>query len=153
MAGERKYISRNRKALHEFFILERFEAGIVLVGSEVKALRAGKVNLQDSYARVKNGEVWLYDLHIGGYENARHFVHEPRRARKLLLHRKEIRKLIKKTEEKGMTLAPVGIYFNEKNIIKIELGVAKGKKLYDKRQTIAKKDAQRDLERSTKQQH
>lgn len=141
---------KNKKASHQYFISETLEAGIVLVGTEIKSIRAGKVNFKDSYARIINGEVWLYNLHIGIYKEASYNNHNPDRSRKLLLNRKEIRKLITKVDERGFTLIPTELYINEKGIVKITLGVGKGKHFYDKRDDLRKKDEKRDLERREK---
>lgn len=146
---EEKNITVNRKARHEYHILQTFEAGIVLVGTEVKALREGKVNLVDSYATIKNGEVWLVSAHISEYKQGNINNHNPTRDRKLLLNRSEIRKLIGKTKEKGLTLIPLRMYFKNGRV-KVELALAKGKKSYDKRETIAKRDFQREQERRIK---
>lgn len=146
---EEKNITVNRKARHEYFLTQSFEAGISLLGTEVKALRQGKANLVDSYAVVKNGEVWLLNAHIGVYDHGNINNHEPLRERKLLLNKNEIRKLIKFTHEKGNTLIPLRLYF-VKGHVKVELCVAKGKKQFDKRNDIAKKDAKRDFERKIK---
>ena len=147
--NEAKNIAVNRKARHEFAILQTFEAGIVLVGTEVKALREGKANLVDSYALIRNNEVWLLSLHISEYKQGNINNHVPTRDRKLLLNRSEIRKLIGKIKEKGLTLVPLSIYFKNGRV-KIELALAKGKKVYDKRHDIAKKDFQREQERRIK---
>lgn len=136
----------NRKALHDYFILERFETGIVLKGTEVKSLRQGSANLQDGYAMVRNGEVWLIGLHISPFEKGNINNHDPKRERKLLMHRKEIRKLIGKTSDKGTTLVPLRVYFKN-NIVKLELGLARGKQLHDKREAIAKREMERQLRR------
>ena len=144
-----KNITVNRKARHEYFIVQTFEAGIVLVGTEVKALRQNNANLTDSYATIKNGEVWLINAHIGLYEQGNIENHEPKRQRKLLLNKSEIRRLQRAVQEKGNTIVPLRLYFKE-NKVKVELAVAKGKKFYDKREDIAKKDAKRDLERRIK---
>ena len=136
----------NRKALHDYFILERFETGIVLKGTEVKSLRQGSANLQDGYATVRNGEVWLIGLHISPFEKGNINNHDPKRERKLLMHRKEIRKLIGKTSDKGTTLVPLRVYFKN-NIVKLELGLARGKQLHDKREAIAKREMERQLRR------
>lgn len=146
---EEKNITVNRKARHEYDILQIFEAGIVLVGTEVKALREGKANLVDSYASIKNGEVWLIGSHISEYKQGNINNHNPTRDRKLLLNKSEIRKLIGKTKEKGLTLIPLRMYFKNGRV-KIELALAKGKKSYDKRETIAKRDFQREQERKIK---
>ena len=144
-----KNITVNRKARHEFEILQTFEAGIVLVGTEVKALRQGKANLVDGYAKIESGEVWLVNVNISEYTQGNINNHEPRRDRKLLLSKSEIRKLIGKTKEKGLTLVPLRLYFKNGKV-KVELALAKGKKVYDKRHAIAKKDFQREQERRIK---
>ena len=144
---EEKNITVNRKARHEFHIIQTYEAGIVLVGTEVKALRQGKANLVDSYAALKDGEVWLYGAHISVYEQGNINNHEPTRTRKLLLNRSEIKKLIGKVKEKGLTLIPLRLYFRNGKV-KVELALAKGKKVYDKRESIAKRDMKRNQERN-----
>ena len=144
-----KNITVNRKARHEYSILQTYEAGIVLQGTEVKSLRQGKANLVDSYANIKNGEVWLVSAHISIYEQGNINNHEPTRDRKLLLNRSEIRKLIGKVKEKGLTLIPLRLYFRNGKV-KVELALAKGKKVYDKREAIEKRDLQRDQERRFK---
>lgn len=136
----------NRKARHDYEILETYETGIALVGTEVKALRVGKANLKDSYAGLKNGEVWLFGVHISPYSHGNIFNHSPERDRKLLLHRREIRRLIGKTKETGLTLVPLRMYFKHGKA-KVELGLARGKKQYDKREAIAKRDVERDVRR------
>ncbi len=141
-------VAVNRKARHDYEIVETFEAGIVLTGSEIKSVRAGRVNLRGSYARVVNEEVLLYDAHISPYDQA-YNQHDPTRARKLLLHRREINRLLGLVQQKGLTLVPLRIYFRGR-YAKVELGVARGKKHYDKRDDIAKRDAQRDIERAMK---
>lgn len=153
MAREKKVVSVNRKAKHDYFILETFEAGIALKGTEVKSLRSGKVSMQDSYADVKNGEVWIYNLHISPYEHGNIYNHDPKRPRKLLLNKDEIAYLIGKVKEKGLTLIPLSIYFNERGWAKVELGLAKGKKLYDKRRDLAEKAEKRELERLYKMKY
>jgi SsrA-binding protein len=142
-------IVTNRKARHDYFIIDEVETGIVLKGSEVKSLRAGKVSLSDAYARIKGGEVWLVGMHIPPYEKASFQKEDPMRDRKLLLHKREIKKLIRRVEEKGITLVPLRLYF-KKNIAKLGLGIARGKRQYDKKETIAERDAKRDLERQQK---
>jgi SsrA-binding protein len=137
----------NRKARHEYFILEALEAGIVLTGTEVKSLRKGNANLQDSYAELRSGEVWLEGMHINPYEQGNINNHEPRRKRKLLLQRKQIRKLIGGMKEKGLTLIPLSVYFKGP-YAKVELALARGKKSFDKRDAIAKRDADRDIARA-----
>jgi SsrA-binding protein len=144
-----KLICQNRKAWHEYFIEDRFEAGIVLLGTEVKSLRDGKASLGDSYAKIKEGEIFLVDAHINPYGHANRFNHDPLRPRKLLLHKTEIRRLIGKIQEKGFTLIPLRLYFSEGKA-KVELGLAKGKKLYDKRETLKRKAVERDMERGRK---
>jgi len=142
-------ISENRKAFHDFHLLESFEAGIVLLGTEVKAIREGRVNLRDSFARVEDGEVYLYNVHISPYSHRGYADHEPLRRRKLLLHRDEIRKLVGKTVEKGMTLVPVRMYFKNGKV-KVSVSLAKGKKDYDKRETIKKRDTDRETRAAVK---
>ncbi len=149
LAEQEKNITVNRKARHEYLIVQTYEAGIVLQGTEVKALRAGKANLVDSYANLNNGEVWLVGAHISVYEQGNINNHEPTRTRKLLLNKSEIRKLIGKVKEKGLTLIPLRLYFKNGKV-KVELALAKGKKVYDKREAIAKRDLQRDQERRIK---
>lgn len=136
----------NRKARHDYDILETYETGIALVGTEVKSLRVGKANLKDSYAALKNGEVWLYGVHISPYSHGNIFNHNPERDRKLLLHRREIRRLIGKTKQSGLTLVPLRMYF-KRGKAKVELALARGKRQYDKRQAMARRDAERDLRR------
>jgi len=144
-----KIVCQNRKARHEYFIEETFEAGMVLEGPEVKSLRDGRANLVDSYAKVKKGEMYLYNMHISPYPFAHHVNLEPTRTRKLLLTRKEIKRLIGKTEEKGYTMVPLKVYFSE-GWAKVEIGLAKGKKKADKRQAIKEKDMKRDMDRERK---
>ena len=142
----------NRKARHDYEVLDSFEAGMVLKGSEVKSLRLGNANLQDSYAFVKEGEVWLSGMHINTYEQANIMNHDPRRERKLLLHKKEIRKLVGKTTEKGLTLIPLKVYFKDGRA-KVELGLCKGKRSYDKRAAIAKRETEREMRRQFSTRH
>jgi len=142
-------IAENRKAYHDFHLLESFEAGIVLLGTEVKAIREGRVNLRDSYARVEDGEAFLYNVNISPYSHRGYAEHEPLRRRKLLLHREEIRKLIGKTVEKGMTLVPVRFYFKNGRV-KVAVSLAKGKKEYDKRETIKRREADRETRAAIK---
>lgn len=144
-----KTIVKNRKARHEYFVEEIFEAGIALTGTEVKSLRQGRANLQDSYAVIKDGEVFLHGMHISPYDQGNRFNHDPLRIRKLLLNRFEINKLIGLTQKKGFTLIPLSLYF-KKGLVKVELGVCRGKKLYDKRDDIARRDAAREIERRMK---
>lgn len=144
-----RIITTNRKARHQYHVLETIEAGIVLAGTEVKSLRDGRANLKDGYANVKNGEVFLYNTHISPYGYGNINNHEPTRVRKLLLHKKEIKKLIGKTQEKGLTLVPLKLYFKN-GVVKVELALAKGKKIYDKRQDMAKRESDRELKRVLK---
>ena len=147
-ADEVKTIARNKRARHDYHILETWEAGLVLTGTEVKALRQGKANLGDSYAIVRDGEVFLLNLHIPPYERGNQFNHEPTRTRKLLLHRKQIRKLIGSVERQGLTLVPLDLYFSERGVAKITLALGKGKKLHDKRDTERRRDAEREIARA-----
>jgi len=144
-----KVIATNRKAFHDYEIIDRREAGIELLGTEVKSMRAGKINISDSYAVIESGEVFLLNLHISPYEFSGKESHDPYRKRRLLLHRREIRKLFGATAEKGLTLIPLKFYFKGPHI-KVELGIARGRKKYDKREAIAKKEAQRSIERAQK---
>ena len=149
MAEGIKIIAKNKKATHDFFIEERYEAGISLAGTEVKSLRMGKVNMRDSFALVKDGEICVYNMHISPYEKGNIFNKDPMRVRKLLLHRHEINKIEGSLQEKGLTLVPLKVYFKN-SLVKLEIGVARGKKLYDKRQDIEKKDQRREAEREFK---
>jgi len=144
-----KIIADNRKARFDYHVVERFEAGMMLTGTEVKALRQGKANLKDSYARIKKGEVFVYQLHISPYTHATYDNHDPLRPRKLLLHRQEIRQLFGKVNERGFTLVPLRLYFRD-GLVKMELALAKGKLKYDKRDSIRRRDEQRDLQRQRK---
>lgn len=145
--SEFQAIAENRKARHDYFVEETFEAGIVLVGSEVKSCRTGRVNLRDAYAQVKEGELFLYNCHISPYEQANRFNHEPLRPRKLLMHRSEIHRLFGQVREKGFALVPLRLYF-KKGKVKVELALAKGKKAYDKRDDIAARDVKREMARA-----
>ncbi len=142
-----KVISKNRKAWHDYHIEESYEAGIVLTGTEVKSVRGARVNLKDSYGKVENGEIFLYNMHISPYEQGNRFNHDPLRIRKLLMHKIEISRLSGKIKEKGYALIPLKIYLN-KGRVKIDLGLARGKKLYDKRHDIAERDSKREMERA-----
>ena len=142
-------IAENRKAFHDFHLLETFEAGVALLGTEVKAIREGRVNLRDSFARVDDGEVYLYNVNISPYSHRGYAEHEPLRRRKLLLHRDEIRKLVGKTVEKGMTLVPVRMYFKNGRV-KVAVSLAKGKKEYDKRETIKRRETERETRAAIK---
>lgn len=141
-----KLIAKNPTAKHNYNINDTLEAGIVLTGTEIKSIRNGKVNLKDSYASIKNNEIYIYQLHISPYEQGNIFNKDPLRERKLLLNKREIYRLIGLTKQKGYTLVPISLYFKN-NFVKVELGIAKGKKLYDKREEIAKKDAERYIQR------
>lgn len=141
---------KNKKAFHNYFFLLEMEAGIVLKGSEIKSIRGGKLSFKDSYGRIEKGEIWLYNFHISPYEHSGRFNHEPERKRKLLLNKREIKKITQQVEEKGLTLVPKGIYINDKGLAKVLLAVAKGKKLYDKRETIKKRDEEREIQRKSK---
>ncbi|MFQ6092000.1 MAG: SsrA-binding protein SmpB [bacterium] len=145
-------IATNRKARRDYHILQTSEAGIVLTGTEVKSLRLGRANLKDSYARVENGQVYLYGMHISPYEQGNRYNPDPKRKRKLLLHRFEIRRLMGKVQEKGLTLVPLKLYFNRGNA-KVELALVRGKKEYDKRRAIAERDAQREMERGFRERY
>jgi len=147
--GKIKIISQNKKAFHDFEIFERFEAGIVLLGTEVKSLREGRANLKDSYARVKRNEVFLIGLHISPYSHASFENHDPERIRKLLLHRAEIKRLLGKTQERGFSLVPLKVYFKDGKA-KVEIALARGKKEYDKRESLRKKEETRELDRLRK---
>jgi SsrA-binding protein len=141
---------KNRSAYHEYFIDAKYEAGMVLLGTEVKSIREGKVSFTDSYCLLHKGEVWVKSLHIAEYSHGTAYNHDPVRDRKLLLQKKEIKRIESKLKEKGYTLIPLRIYFNEKGLVKIEIGLAKGKKLYDKRETIKQKDVEREMKRYLK---
>ena len=149
MAEGIKIITTNKKAFHDYQILEKLEAGLVLKGSEVKSLRDGRCNLKDSYARIIKGEAWLIGFNISSYKNASYQDHDPERQRKLLLHRDEIKRLHRKVQEKGITLIPLRLYFKN-GVAKVEIGLATGKREYDKRQDIARRDQERELKRLEK---
>ncbi|WP_378954384.1 SsrA-binding protein SmpB [Pelosinus sp. sgz500959] len=142
-----KTVADNRKARHDYHIHESYEAGLVLTGTEVKSLRAGKANLKDAYAKIEKSELMLHNMHISPYDAGNRFNHEPLRTRKLLMHRSEIDKLVGKTQEKGYTLVPLKLYFTH-GIAKIQIGLATGKKNYDKRQDMAERDAKREIDRA-----
>lgn len=144
-----KLIANNKKAYHDYFILEKYEAGIVLHGTEVKSLRMGKCSVKEAFIRIENGEMYIYGMHISPYEKGNIFNKDPLRVRKLLLHKKEIEKIFAKMKEKGNTAVPLQVYFSG-SLVKVEIGLAKGKKLYDKRDDIAKKDQRREAERDFK---
>jgi SsrA-binding protein len=147
--GDLKNIASNRKALHDFTIEDTYEAGVALTGTEIKSVRAGRVNLKDGYVQIRNGEAWLLNVHISPYDFGNRENHEPRRERRLLLHRQEIRKLQSKVAERGWTVVPLRIYLKA-GLAKIEIGLARGKRLYDKRDAVAERDMDRDLQRSLK---
>lgn len=149
MAKDSKAITTNRKAYHDYYIQETLEAGIVLKGSEIKSIRAGNVNLREAYARPENGELWLYNSHIASYRAASHNTHEPERPRKLLLHREEIDNLVGKLHRQRLTLVPLKLYIKH-GFAKVELGLAKGKRAYDKRETIARREVEREMDRAVK---
>lgn len=149
--NEIKVIAQNKKARHDYFIEQTIEAGIVLSGTEVKSIRQGKVNLKDSYASIEQGEVILIGMHVSPYEQGNIFNRDPKRDRKLLLHKYEIKRLMGYVQQKGMTLVPLQLYFKNGKV-KVELGIAKGKKLYDKREDIARRDARLEIERKMKEQ-
>ena len=144
-----KMIANNKKAYHDYFILENFETGIALHGTEVKSLRMGKCSIKESFIRIENGEVFIYGMHISPYEKGNIFNKDPLRVRKLLLHKLEIRRLMSMIKEKGYTLVPLQVYFKG-SLVKVEIGLARGKKLYDKRDDLAKKDAKREIDRAFK---
>ena len=146
---EKKLIANNKKAYHDYFILEKYEVGLVLHGTEVKSLRMGKCSIKESFIRVEDGEMYIYGMHISPYEKGNIFNKDPLRVRKLLLHRYEINKITGKIEEQGITVVPLQVYFSG-SLVKMEIGLAKGKKLYDKRDDIAKKDQKREAQREFK---
>ena len=145
-----KTVAVNRRARHEYAVEETLEAGLALTGTEIKSIRAGRVNLAEAYARIEKGEAWLIGAHIAPYEQGNRNNHEPTRTRKLLLHRDQISELVGRTQAKGFTLVPLKLYIRN-GMAKLEIGIARGKKAYDKRRTIAERDARRELERSTKE--
>lgn len=152
MSDEIKVIAQNKKARHDYFIQETMESGVVLSGTEVKSVRLGKVNLKDSYAAIKNGELFISGMHISPYEKGNIYNKDPERERKLLLHRREINRLAGLIQQKGLTIVPLKLYF-KRGKAKIELGVAKGKKIYDKREDIAERDAKREIDRKLKDKY
>ena len=143
-----KVISHNRKARHEYFIIESYECGIVLTGTEIKSIRAGRVNFKDSYASIEKGELWLFNMHIAPYEKGSYYNHKPERDRKLLMSKREIIRLNSKVREKGLTIVPLSIYLKDNRWAKIEIALARGKTAHDKRDDIAARDAKRDISRS-----
>lgn len=147
-----KEIAQNRKAFHDYFVLEKYEAGIELAGTEVKSVRAGQVNMKDAYCSIKNGELFLRGMHISPYEKGNIFNRDPVRVRRLLMHKREINRLNSQVMQQGVALIPLSLYFKDSKV-KVEIGVCKGKKLYDKREASAKKDAQRDMDRVMKERN
>lgn len=145
-----KVVGTNRKAFHDYAIEEKFEAGMVLLGTEVKSLREGRLNLRESYATVEQGAVILHHCHIGTYSHGNRMNHDPVRPRKLLLHQKEIQKMMGKVQQAGLTLIPLKVYFNSRGRVKVELALARGKKQYDRRETVKKREAKREIERAIK---
>lgn len=150
---DRKYAAQNKKAYHDYFILETYEAGIELFGTEVKSVRAGKLNLKDSWCNIVNGEMLANGVHISPYEQGNRFNRDPLRPKRLLLHKKEILKLFGTVKQEGLALVPLSVYFNDKGKAKMQIGLCKGKKNYDKREAQAKKNAQRDIERGMRQKY
>ena len=148
--GDTKQVATNRKALHDYTVEGTYEAGIALTGTEIKSVRAGRVNLQDGYVQIRNGEAWLLNVHISPYDFGNRENHEPRRERKLLLHRQEIRRLQSKVAERGWTIVPLRVYLKEGRA-KIEIALARGKRLYDKRDSVAERDMDRELQRAVKE--
>jgi len=147
---EDKTVAQNRKARHDYFIVDSFEAGIVLTGTEIKSLREGRANLKDGYAMIRGGELWLENVHISPYDKGTHYNVDPLRTRKLLVHKREIIRLTQRTKEQGFTLVPLKLYIKQGRYAKCELALAKGKQLHDKREAIAARDAQREMERMAK---
>ena len=147
---EDKTVATNRKARHDYFILDSFETGIVLSGTEIKSLREGRANLKDGFALIEHGELWLHNVHISPYEKGTIYNKDPLRVRKLLVHKHEIRRLLEKTREKGLTLVPLKIYLKEGKRAKVELAVARGKQLHDKRDAAAERDAAREIDRAVR---
>ena len=152
-ARKKKPIASNRRARHEYDILETYEAGIELTGTEVRSLRDNNCQLKDCYVLIRGGEAWLHNVHIAPYRNGGWDNVDPDRKRKLLLHKREIRLLDQKTREKGLALVPLSMYFNENSLVKLEVALARGKKLHDKRQSLAERDAKRDIERAMKERY
>lgn len=148
-----KLLENNKKARHDYFFEDTVECGIVLTGTEIKSVRAGGISLRDSYAKISDGEVWVYNMHIAPYEQGNRYNSDPLRPKKLLLHKQEIRKMDSMIAQKGLTLMPVQVYLNNKGMVKLELAVARGKKLYDKRADIAKRDSQRAMDRTRKERN
>ncbi|WP_100405390.1 SsrA-binding protein SmpB [Bacillus solitudinis] len=150
MAGTGKVIAQNKKAGHDFFIEETYEAGMVLTGTEIKSMRLGRMNLKDSFARISNGEMYLHNAHISEYDQGNRYNHEPTRARKLLMHKKQINQLIGQTQQQGYTLVPLKVYIKN-GFAKVLIGLGKGKRTFDKRETLKRKDAKRDIDRALRE--
>ncbi|MGB0930859.1 MAG: SsrA-binding protein SmpB [Chitinophagales bacterium] len=146
--GEIKIVANNKKASYEYFFLNKYRAGVVLTGTEVKSVRTGKVSMSDAYCYFKDGELWLKNVHISEYANAGNFNHFPKRDRKLLLKKRELKKIEAKLKEKGLTIIPTMVFFNDRQLVKVEVALSKGKKSYDKKNSIREKDAKRDLART-----
>ena len=146
-----KTITVNRKAYHDYHILESLEAGIVLAGTEIKSIRAGRVNIRDAYARPERGELWLFNAHIAGYQAGSHYDHDPNRPRKLLLHRRQVEELTDMATQKGLTLVPLKLYI-KRGVAKLELAVVRGKRLHDKREAMARRETEREIERALKRE-
>lgn len=146
-----KTITVNRKAYHDYHILESLEAGIVLAGTEIKSIRAGRVNIRDAYARPERGELWLFNVHIAGYQAGSHYDHDPNRPRKLLLHRRQVEELTDMATQKGLTLVPLKLYI-KRGVAKLELAVVRGKRLHDKREAMARRETEREIERALKRE-
>ena len=146
-----KLIANNKKARHDYFIEDTYEAGIVLSGTEIKSIRAGRISIKESYAKIENGELFIYGMNISPYEQGNRFNQDPLRPRKLLLHKRELRKLLGLTTQKGLTIVPLKVYINKNGLAKVEIAVARGKKLYDKRDDTARKDAERKMRQAMKQ--
>src|SRR5438874_7380127 len=146
-----KMVAVNRKAFHDYHVLDTFEAGIALLGTEIKSIPGGQVNIREAYARVENGEAWLYNAHIARYDPGNRFNHEPERPRKLLLHRKEIQEIMRETQSRGLTVVPLRLYLKD-HLAKLELGVVRGKKQYDKREAEATRDADREIGRASRRE-
>jgi len=146
----KKTISVNRKAFHDFHIFDKYTAGIVLTGTEIKSVRKGSVNLKDSFAKIEDGEIWLYGCHISHYEQGNRYNHDPDRKRKLLLNKKEIEKMLEKIKKEGYAIIPIELFLSDCGFAKLEIALAKGKKLYDKREDLAKKSQNRDIQRAVK---
>lgn len=147
-----KVLAQNKKAFHEYFIEDKYECGIVLVGTEVKSIRAGRVNLKDSYVKIKSGEAFVIGMHISPYEKGNIFNRDPFRERKLLLHKAELRRLARASQEQGFSIIPLSMYLKD-GLVKMEIATAKGKKLYDKRESLAKRDAEREMERKLREKY